>query len=76
MRTTDIVFFDDNPKNTSAVSDWFASDPMKSIVFLYEAVSIDIAQYDLGLADDEKDGLLQTFAVFDRRRECEVRKPE
>ncbi len=69
-----VVFFDDNPKNTTAVREWFSTDPLSSVVFLYQGVNVDLDQYDLDVADAEKDVLLQAFGVFDRRQECEYKR--
>lgn len=69
-----VVFFDDNPKNTTAVFDWFSMDRISALVFLYNGVNVDLTQYDLNVAEQETDMLLRVFGAFDRAQECGAAK--
>jgi len=67
-----IVFFDDDQKNTDAMTEVFASRGLSGTVFLYEAVDTELDQYDLDKTVENQAAMLEAFRVFDRRTGCDI----
>ena len=69
---TNIVFFDDDEKNTNAMSEAYLGRAVDVKIFLYKAVDTDLSQYDLNRATEGQRLLQDAFARFSRRAGCDV----
>lgn len=67
-----IVFFDDDMKNTSAMNESLSRSGVMAVVFLYKAVDISLGQYDLEKTDASQAAMLAAFSIFGRRGGCDM----
>ena len=67
-----IVFFDDDEKNTDAMSEAITRFGLSGTIFLYKAVGIELDQYDLDKTNDDQAAMLKTFRAFNRRTGCDI----
>lgn len=69
---TNIVFFDDDVKNTNAMREAYSGVKFTVEIFLYKAVNTDISQYDLDRTMKGQRALQDAFASFSRRDGCDI----
>ncbi len=67
-----IVFFDDDKKNTDAVHESFESSGVSAVIFLYKAVDTKLDQYDLEKTAVNQAAMTDAFRVFNRRTGCDI----
>ena len=67
-----IVFFDDVPENTMAMTETFASESTVAIVFLFLGVDVGLDQYDVDEVEHIQNIILDAFEQFERSAHCDM----
>lgn len=68
----DIVFFDDDDKNTQAMTESLTKSGSSAVVFLYRAVDTRLDQYSFQETGDGQAAMLKAFGMFQRRSGCDI----